>query len=89
MICEQCGKDFGIGHWPYCPHGQMQSRRPFHPFWDEHISSDGPVYIDSLAKWNRTMRQNKMELRDSLSRGEMSRRRDRAHEMKRERKHAS
>jgi hypothetical protein len=89
MRCDSCGKEYEIGDWIFCPHGAVREKRPFKGWIDEHISSDGPVEITSLAQWNRLMKENNSDLKDKLSQGEMSARRDKREWMKKERQHAS
>lgn len=86
--CSECGKEYGIGEWPLCPHGQLNERPPFIPFWDEHIS-EKPVYVESLAQWNRLMRQNHCDVRPAPSKGDLSARMDRVNQIRKEREHAA
>jgi hypothetical protein len=85
MKCDLCGLEIRIGDWAFCPHGAVRRQKPFPSFWDEHVSHDGPVYVDSLAKWNRMMRENRMEIRDSPKQGELTARRDRNEQIMKER----
>lgn len=69
MKCDDCGHEMAIGEWPYCPHGQTMAYHPFIPFWDPHVTTrdkwEHPtkgVHMDSLAKWNRKMKENGMEM---------------------------
>lgn len=88
MICKDCGKDYDIGQWVFCPHEWLCERRPFKSWIDEGIT-DHPVEITSLAQWNRLMRENNCDIRDKMSRGDQEARKDRCHEIERERRHAS
>ncbi len=40
MICAECGNEISIGCWPYCPHGSVNSRSPFKPWYDEHLEQE-------------------------------------------------
>lgn len=62
MKCDDCGQTIEIGQWPYCPHPKVEEYKPFVPFWDENVTTT-PVYVDSLAKKWRLMKQNKMDYR--------------------------
>ncbi len=87
--CGNCGQEMAIGSWPYCPHGELRERKPFPAFWDEHISPNGPVYIDSLGKWNQEIKRNKVLLRDCPRPGNLSARIDRCMQIRKERERAS
>ena len=87
MICSACGHEYGIGDWPWCPHGAAHAKHPFRSWIDEHIS-DKPVEITSLAQWNRLMKQNNMDLRDKPTRGDLEARKDKCMEIQKELRHA-
>jgi hypothetical protein len=87
MICDKCGNDYDIGDWIFCPHGSIRERRPFKGWVDENIS-DSPVEITSLSQWNRMMKANNMELRDGLRPGDISARKDKCEQIRREQRHA-
>lgn len=37
--CEKCGKEYGVGAWPWCPHGIPDGMLgEFRPRWDEDIA---------------------------------------------------
>jgi len=83
ILCEVCGKELEIGEWPYCPHGSAFRRQPFKPWIDENITGE-PVEITSLAQWNRLMKENNVEIRDKMSRGDLDARNDKCEMMRRE-----
>jgi len=60
--CQKCGKEVGIGAWPFCPHGKVDEYHPFKPYWDQDLLYK-PVYIESLAQRNRIMRENHIDHR--------------------------
>jgi len=83
--CGTCGKEIRIGDWPFCPHEPAHEYHPFVPWMDYHIQESGqPVLVESLAQWNRLMRENNCEVRDKMSNGQFSAYRDRAMANKKE-----
>ena len=88
MICDVCGCEYEIGEWPYCPHGWAYNKPPFRKWVDEHITGE-PVEINSLAHWNRLMRENKCDLKDQPTKGDLDARKDKCEEIKKEMRHAS
>ncbi len=82
--CRLCGKELKIGDWCFCPHERPYQYRPFRAFWDDSISYK-PVYIDSLAKWNKEMKSNNAEYKGFMSKGDISASNDKARESRKER----
>lgn len=68
-ICDECGKELEIGDFPFCPHGKVPKyfNKPFVPYWDEHISPDGPIYITSHRQRTRELKRNNMDFRGRKS----------------------
>lgn len=60
-FCHHCDKVTEVGN---CPHYERTplGYQPFPAYWDNNIS-EKPVFIDSLRKLSRTMKDNKMEER--------------------------
>lgn len=68
-MCPDCGGKIHLNDWPVCKgkyggHEPQGRYRPFIPFFDPHIQKGG-AYIDSLATWNRKMKENGWELANS------------------------
>ena len=82
MICNECGKEYQIGEWPYCPHGWAVSHPPFIPWVDECVSGEA-VEISNLAQWNRLMKENNCDLKDEPTKGDLNARKDRIMEQQR------
>lgn len=55
--CEKCGKDYGIGDWPYCPHGVPLEYHPFVPRFDIALGR----YTATLADRWKGMREKKLD----------------------------
>lgn len=67
MKCDECGHEFKIGDFPFCPHENVHTEGmgmlgEFHPRFDEHISEKGE-YITSFADHKRLMKINHMDYR--------------------------
>lgn len=46
-ICDSCGKEYSVGEWPFCPHGQPSYYfAHFTPYVDENIVSEDHKYYD-------------------------------------------
>lgn len=54
--CSECGKQYGIGDWPFCPHGPIDGPRPFKPYIDENLL-DHDVLITNMGQVNQIMRE--------------------------------
>lgn len=85
--CPECGEKIEIGTWPWCPHLRPRKYIPFKGWLDDTISYK-PVYIDSLAKWNKEMKRNNVEYKGFMSKGDISASNDKARDVREERKHA-
>lgn len=77
--CPDCGHEFGVGEWPFCPHGAVIPRGGFEPRFDiglgEHVTGWGDV--------KQHMRRKHLDYREPPSAGDISARRDRIEERKR------
>ena len=83
MRCDQCGQEYRIGEWPYCPHGRpMGMLSDFRGYYDEY-SFPEPVQITSLGQKRQLMRMNGLIEREPPRKGDISARIDRCEEMKR------
>jgi hypothetical protein len=80
--CEKCGIRFGIGQSPVCKDGHDYVGRyePFTAYFDIGLG----VEVTSHAQRWRLMREAKVDYRDKLSKGELSARRDRVEQQRRE-----
>lgn len=63
VLCSECGMWFGIGQFPFCPHGQPVAHHPFVPYLDEHISKDGPVLVTSHYHRKKLLRANNADFK--------------------------
>jgi hypothetical protein len=81
--CRECGKEYGIGEYPFCPHGLPQGLGPaFRAYLDE-INFDRPIEITSLGQKRQLMKAYGLEERDAPKAGDISARVDRCMEMRR------
>ena|GEM_PF-5512090 len=85
--CDKCGSEYGLGEWPWCPHGRPQGMMTFRPYIDEHIA-EHPIEITSWAQRKRIMRQRGLEFAERPPKGWFSEREDRCMEQRRERERA-
>jgi hypothetical protein len=78
--CPDCGKEYGIGCWPFCngtgDHGEPRGLQTFIPYIDYHML-DHPVEITSWAQRNRLARENGLIEKDRPSNTHFAERRDR------------
>lgn len=86
VVCDTCGQTYGIGQSPYCKdgHGFVQTHHPFIPYFDFALGEQ----VDSLARRKRLMRDKHLDYRDKPRPGDLSARRDRIEETKKERARA-
>jgi hypothetical protein len=60
IVCVNCGIEYRIGEWPFCPHGFPVEHRPFVPYFDEHIV-EGGAWITSHRDRVRLNKQNNQD----------------------------
>ena len=77
--CERCGAIYGISCWPFCPHGRVQPRPAFEPYFDVGLGR----YVTGWGDVRQGMREHHLDFRDHPTRGDLSARRDRIEEGKR------
>jgi hypothetical protein len=84
-LCSVCGLPLAVGDWPCVatirPHGKSVQTNAFVTYFDIGLG----VQIDSLGQRWRVMKDQHVDYRDKLSRGDLSARRDRIEQQKRER----
>lgn len=82
-VCPRCGQLYGIGQSPYCKdqHAAVGRYVPFAPYFDIALGE----HVTSLAERWRFMRQQHVDYKDKLSPGQLSARRDRIEQERRER----
>lgn len=61
--CDDCGKEFSIGEWPFCPHGYPSkgTTSPFIPYFDIGL---GQQINTQAERWSH-MRKLKCDYRGS------------------------
>ncbi len=59
MTCPACGQDYGVGEWPFCPHGVplaglsiIDDQLEGGPRRFETMGDDEP-YVESKSQWKR------------------------------------
>jgi hypothetical protein len=57
LDCTECGESYGVGQWPYCPHGTVATYRPFETYLDTNIA-ENPVEITSDRQREKLMKKN-------------------------------
>lgn len=62
-ICPSCNQHYDVGEWPWCPHGQMATHKPFEQYWDTNVDAK-PQFIDSHRTLDRLMTKNNLVPRD-------------------------
>jgi hypothetical protein len=78
--CSTCGIEYGIGDWPWCPHGDGRGfgEEPLEPYLDEHLTSevapdesDMPYGIEMTTRSQRRkiMDRNELEYRPKVKVG--------------------
>lgn len=83
-ICPDCGKEYGIGEWPICPHGKPHGDiDSLAEYIDENIAEQ-PVLITSRGQRRRLMRAAGFEFKDKMSPGAQSARIDKVMEVRKE-----
>jgi len=84
FTCSVCGLPISVGEWPCVktirPHGRSVQTDVFVPYFDVGLGEQINSYAD---RW-RHMRQKQMQYRDLPSTGDLSARRDRLEERKKE-----
>jgi len=88
VTCDRCGKELELGEWPFCGgknnHGFAHPQNNFIPYYDVGLGE----HITSLAHRWRVMKQQgvkERDVRDLMTPGDLSARKDRIAELKRER----
>jgi hypothetical protein len=80
VVCEECGKEYTIGQWPYCggsgDHGVPRGLQTFKPYIDYNML-DHPVEITSWAQRARLARENGLVEKDKPKDSYFAERRDR------------
>lgn len=67
MVCADCGETYGIGDFPFCPHGRIENKsQGFTPYMDYHIAEE-PVMITGRGHRRQLMRENKLEFKEQGS----------------------
>lgn len=92
-LCEVCGLPITVGQWPCVktvrPHGPSVQNTVFIPYFDVALG----VQVDSLAQRWRLMRpemdgdhvvRGQLDYREKMSKGDLSARKDRIYQQKRE-----
>lgn len=83
-LCDECGKEYGIGDYPFCPHGKPLGMGPeFRAYLDEE-NFPKPVEVTSLAQKRRLERIYGLVEREPPRPGDISRRKDWAHEVRKQ-----
>lgn len=82
--CTVCGLPLAIGEWPCVttikPHGTSVQTNAFAEYFDTGLG----MQVTSLGQRKQAMRANKLDYRDLPRRGDLSARRDRIEQQKRE-----
>jgi hypothetical protein len=82
--CEVCGLPLRVGEqgciYTVRPHEPVGSYHPFTEYFDFALGE----HVTSLAQRHRLMRTAHLDYRDKISTGEISARKDRAHEKRKE-----
>lgn len=83
-LCTVCGLPIEIGQWPCVktirPHGKSVQTDVFVPYFDIGLG----MQVNSFADRWRGMKETGMQYRDKLRPGDISARRDRIEERKKE-----
>jgi len=80
--CAACGKTYAAPQSPYCKDGH-EAAGTYHPFTHYFDFALGEE-VTSLAERKRYMRNLHLDYRDKMSAGDVSARRDRVHEQRKE-----
>lgn len=80
VTCAKCGGVIEIGDWPFCPHGKSVQTHAFEAYFDYGLGCE----VTSLSQRLSLMRERKLTYRDHMSKGDLSARRDRIEQEKRE-----
>lgn len=83
IVCEKCGVAFSIGQSPFCRDGHgfvVPDDTLFSPYDDFALGE----HVTSPAHRRQLMREKKLEYREKVSPGELSARRDRGEEKRKE-----
>jgi hypothetical protein len=79
-ICEDCGKEYGYGQWPFCngtgDHGIPMGLQTFHAYVDEHML-DHPVEITSWKERNNLLKSHGLKENEPPSPSKLAERKDR------------
>jgi hypothetical protein len=64
VTCDACGSTYGVGEWPWCPHGAAKrfGDDPIDSYFDEHISTDGET-ITTRGQRRKLMAENALEVK--------------------------
>lgn len=66
MKCDKCGEDYGIGDWPWCPHGDGRDfgEEPLEPYVDWNLTDDPEgIEIRTRGERRKIMDRNHFEYR--------------------------
>jgi len=55
--CDRCGQEYGIGEFPFCPHGVPMEYHPFRPRFDIALGKQ----VNSLGERWKFMREKKLD----------------------------
>jgi hypothetical protein len=76
VICEMCGMEYGLGDWPFCPHGTPQGMQTYKEYVDYHML-DKPVEITSWKQKQNLLKQHGLKENEPPSNSKLAERRDR------------
>jgi hypothetical protein len=79
--CNKCNHEYGIGEFPFCPHGFPLEHRPFKEYFDISLGK----HITSNFQRNKVARSLNSDMRDQPTKGDISARIDRCVEQSRPR----
>lgn len=84
FLCEVCGLPLAVGEWPCVitvrPHGRLIPTPIFVPYFDVALGRE----IGSFADRWRAMKEMDLVDRPKMSQGDVSARKDRVHEQRKE-----
>lgn len=85
LHCDACGADYGIGQSPYCKDGHAPVTRSYAPNFAPYFDIGLGAHVEAPDQRRRLMKQHHLDYRDHPSNGDLSARRDRIEQQKRER----
>lgn len=84
-VCGTCGQEYGIGEYPFCPHGVPMGMGPNFKAYRDDFNFPESIEVTSLAQKHTLEKMHGLVEREPPKKGDLSARVDRCMQIRQER----